>query len=97
MSNLYNYREEENSQQFDNLAQTLRQFRNTVDDDIRGGIQQESSMLDALNDNFSQLWQNVRRSSGDLNLVLKRNLNLSRVIGLTLIFFLLVWTIYKLH
>lgn len=74
MSNLYGHREEQNNQRFDQLAQTLHQFRTTVDNDIHGGIQQEMLTLDLLNDNFAQLWTKVKRSSGDLRTVMSLSL-----------------------
>ncbi|EEQ41286.1 hypothetical protein EJF18_70182 [Clavispora lusitaniae] len=97
MSNLYGHREEQNNQRFDQLAQTLHQFRTTVDNDIHGGIQQEMSTLDLLNDNFAQLWTKVKRSSGDLRTVMSRNASLTKIVFLILVFFFVIWTITKLR
>lgn len=97
MSNLYGHREEQNNQRFDQLAQTLHQFRTTVDNDIHGGIQQEMLTLDLLNDNFAQLWTKVKRSSGDLRTVMSRNASLTKIVFLILVFFFVIWTITKLR
>lgn len=97
MSSLYGFREEENSQRFNQLADTLNQFRNTVENDIQGGLRTEQNLLDSLNDNFSQLWTRVKRTSTDLSAVIKRNSNLSRIVGLILAAFFVAWMLYKLH
>ena len=97
MPNLYGHREEQNNQRFDQLAQTLHQFRTTVDNDIHGGIQQEMLTLDLLNDNFAQLWTKVKRSSGDLRTVMSRNASLTKIVFLILVFFFVIWTITKLR
>lgn len=97
MSNLYSHREEQNNQRFDQLAQTLHQFRTTVDNDIHGGIQQEMLTLDLLNDNFAQLWSKVKRSSGDLRTVMNRNASLTKIVFTILVFFFVIWTIAKLR
>jgi len=98
MSNLlYSHREQENNQRFDNLAQTLNQFRNTVNNDIHGSIQQENLTLDLLSDNFSQLMHLVKRTSGDLRNVMNRNASLTRIVGLILLAFFVIWMLYKLR
>ncbi|EDK40977.2 hypothetical protein PGUG_05075 [Meyerozyma guilliermondii ATCC 6260] len=93
---MYSAREQQNNQRFDELAQTLHQFRNTVDNDIHGSIQQENSMIDMLGDNFSQLMTSVKRTSGDLRNVMTRNASLTRVVITILIAFVVIWTLYKL-
>ena len=85
---MYSAREQQNNQRFDELAQTLHQFRNTVDNDIHGSIQQENLMIDMLGDNFSQLMTLVKRTSG--------NASLTRVVITILIAFVVIWTLYKL-
>lgn len=97
MSNLYGHREEQNNQRFDQLAQTLQQFRTTVDNDIHGAVQLEMLTLDLLNDNFSQLWTKVKRTSGDLRAVMNRNASLSRIVFIILLIFFLLWTISTLR
>ncbi|CCE86919.1 Piso0_005442 [Millerozyma farinosa CBS 7064] len=94
---LYSHREQQNDQRFDQLAQTLHQFRNTVSNDIRGVIQQENSTLDLLNDGFSQLMTQVKRTSGNLTTVLKRNANLTRLVGGILLIFFVIWMLFKLR
>lgn len=93
---LYSLREEQNNQSFDRLALTLHQFRTTVNNDIHGAIQQENLILDALNDNFSQLSQSVRRTSGSLRTVMTRNASLSKVVGIILVGFIVIWMLMKL-
>lgn len=95
MSNLYGHREEQNNQRFDQLAQTLHQFRTTVDNDIHGTVQQDMLTLDVLNDNFSQLWTKVKRTSGDLRTVMTRNASLTRIVFAILLIFFLLWTLAK--
>ncbi|KAK6197956.1 uncharacterized protein RJT21DRAFT_122778 [Scheffersomyces amazonensis] len=94
---LYSHREDQNNQRFDQLANTLHQFRNTVNNDIHGAIQQENSILDSLNDNFGQLMQQVKRTSGDLRTVMNRNASLTRIVGLILLGFFIIWMLYKLR
>lgn len=97
MSNLYAHREEQNNQRFDQLAQTLHQFRTVVNDDIHGSIQQENLLLDSLGDNFSQAWVKVKRTSGDLRTVMNRNASLTRIVGIILLVFIVIWTLLKLR
>lgn len=97
MSNLYSHREEQNNQRFDQLSQTLHQFRTTVDRDIHGRVQQDMLMLDQLGDNFGQLWTKVKRTSGDLQTVMNRNASLTRIVFVLLVSFLLIWTLFKLR
>lgn len=97
MSNLYGHREQENNERFNQLADTLSQFRNTVEHDIQGGIRSELNILDSLSDNFSQLWTRVKRSSNDLSTTMRRNSNLSRIVGLILLLFFVIWMIYKVY
>lgn len=93
---LYATREEQNNQRFDQLASTLHQFRNTVNQDIHGAIQQENSILDSLNDNFGQLMTLVKRTSHDLRNVMNRNASLTRIVGMILFAFFIIWFLYKL-
>lgn len=97
MSNLYGHREEQNNQRFDNLSRTLSLFRETVDRHIHGRVQQEMLTLDLLNYNFSNLWQKVQRSSGDLRTVMTRNASLTRIVIIILALFILLWTVYHLR
>lgn len=97
MSNLYSHREEENNQKFNQLSLMLHQFRTTVDRDIHGRVQLDMLLLDAFNDNMSQLWSKVKRTSSDLLTVMNRNASLSRIVGAILIIFFLIWTIHKLR
>ncbi|CUM68471.1 uncharacterized protein PRCAT00006196001 [Priceomyces carsonii] len=94
---LYALREQLNNQRFDQLAQTLHQFRSTVDNDIHGAILLENLIIDSLNDNFGQMMQQVRRTGGDLRNVLRRNASLSKVVGVILIGFIVLWMLYKLR
>lgn len=94
---LYAHREDQNNQRFEQLAQTLHQFRNTVNNDIHGSIQQENSILDSLNDSFGLLMQQVKRTSGDLRSVINRNASLSRIVGMILLGFFVIWMLYKLR
>lgn len=93
---LYSQREQQNNQQFDHLALTLHQFRTTVNNDIHGAIQQEL-ILDTLGDQFGQLMNLVKRTSGDLRSVMNRNASLTRVVGLILLGFFVIWSLYKLR
>ncbi|WPK26234.1 hypothetical protein PUMCH_003583 [Australozyma saopauloensis] len=97
MSNLYGHREQQNNQRFDDLSHTLSLFRETVDRDINGRVQQEMLTLDLLNDNFSNLWLKVRRTSGDLQTVMTRNASLTRIVGIILVLFIVIWTLYHLR
>lgn len=98
MSNpLYSHREQQNNQRFDQLAQTLNQFRTTVSNDIHGSIQQENLTLDLLGENFGQMMQLVKRTSGDLRNVMHRNASLVRIVGLVLLAFFVIWMLYKLR
>lgn len=97
MSNLYGHREQENNDRFNQLADTLSQFRNTVEQEIQGGVRSELNILTSMNDSFSQLWTRVKRSSGDLSTTMRRNSNLSRIVGIILLLFFIAWMIYKVY
>lgn len=97
MSNLYGHREQENDERFSQLANTLNQFRTTVENDIHAGVRGELSVLDSMNDTFSQLWTRVSRSRGDLTTVLHRNASLARIVGILVAIFFVTWMIYKLR
>ncbi|WLF76457.1 v-SNARE [Lodderomyces elongisporus] len=97
MSDLYAHREEQNNQKFEQLAQTLSQFRNTVNRDIHDSIQQENGLLNQLSDNFSNLMQQVKRTSGNLTTVMNRNSSLTRIVGLILLGFFVIWMLFKLY
>lgn len=93
---LYSQREHQNNQKFDQLASTLHQFRTTIDDDIHNNIQQENSLLDSLNDNFNSLMVLVKQTSGELRTVMNRNASLTRIVGMILLGFFIIWMLYKL-
>ncbi|CCG20710.1 Sft1 Golgi v-SNARE [Candida orthopsilosis Co 90-125] len=95
-SNLYSHREEQNNQKFEQLANTLHQFRTTVNNDIHDSIQQESGLLHQLNDNFSSLMQSVKQTSGNLTTVMNRNAGLTRIVGIILLGFFVIWMLFKL-
>lgn len=94
--NLYSYREQQNNEQFDQLAQTLNQFRTTVNQDIHGTIQQENLILNSLGENFESMMLQVRRTSGELRTVMNRNASLTRIVGIMLLGFIIIYTLYKL-
>lgn len=97
MSDLYGHREEQNNQRFDQLSQTLQQFRTTVDRDIHGRVQLEMLTLDSLNDSFGLLWTKVKRTSGDLQTVMTRNASLTRIVVILLGVFFVIMTLIKLR
>ncbi|KAK6874371.1 Protein transport protein SFT1 [Candida tropicalis] len=94
---LYSQREEQNNKKFDELASTLNRFRTTIDQDIHGQIQQENSLLDSLNDNFNSMMISVKKTSGELRNVMNRNASLTRIVGLILLAFFVIWMLYKLY
>ncbi|KAI5963634.1 SFT1 [Candida pseudojiufengensis] len=96
MSNLYSHREEQNNQKFEQLAQTLNQFKNTINNDINDSINQESGLINQLNENFSNLMSSVSRTSGNLRTVMNRNQSLTRIVGIILGGFFIVWMLFKL-
>ncbi|KAL6454778.1 SFT1 Protein transport protein SFT1 [Candida maltosa Xu316] len=93
---LYSQREEQNNKKFEDLASTLHRFRTTIDHDIHDNIQQENSLLDSLNDNFNSLMSSVQRTSGELRNVMNRNASLTRIVGVILLGFFVIWMLYKL-
>lgn len=93
--NLYSHRENQNNERFGELALTLRLFRTTVDD-INNNVHQENLTLDVLGDNFGQLMNLVRSTSGNLRNVMNRNASLTRTVGLILLAFFVIWMLYKL-
>lgn len=95
-SNLYSHREEQNNQKFEQLANTLHQFRTTVNNDIHDSIQQELGLLHQLNDNFSSLMQLVKQTLGNLTTVMNRNAGLTRIVGIILLGFFVIWMLFKL-
>ncbi|RCK62706.1 Protein transport protein SFT1 [Candida viswanathii] len=94
---LYSQREEQNNKKFDELASTLNRFRTTIDQDIHGQVQQENSLLDSLGDNFNSMMILVKKTSGDLRTVMNRNASLTRIVGLILLAFFVIWMLYKLY
>lgn len=95
-SNLYSHREQQNNQKFEQLANTLHQFRTTVNNDIHDSIQQELGLLHQLNDNFSSLMQLVKSTLSNLTNVMNRNAGLTRIVGIILLGFFVIWMLYKL-
>ena len=95
-SNLYSHREQQNNQKFDQLANTLHQFRTTVNNDIHDSIEQELGLLHQLNDNFSSLMQLVKKTLGNLTTVMNRNAGLTRIVGIILGAFFVIWMLFKL-
>lgn len=93
----YSNREQQNNQRFDQLALTLHQFRTTVNNDIHGTIQQENLMLDLLGENFNQLMNQVKRTSTDLRGVMTRNASITRIVGIILLGFIVIWMLLKLR
>lgn len=94
---LYSYREGQNNQKFDQLAQTLHKFRTTVDNEIHGAVQQENLTLDLINENFSQMMVKVKRTSGSLRSVMTRNSSLTKIVGIILLAFFVIWMLFKLR
>ncbi|CAN3359784.1 protein transport protein Sft1p [Diutina catenulata] len=90
------YREQQNNAEFDRLASTLHQFRTTVDRDIHGSVQQENSILNSLEENFSSLMVSVKRTSGQLSNVMNRNTSLTRIVGIILLGFVIIYMLWKL-
>jgi len=95
-SNLYSHREQQNNQKFEQLANTLHQFRTTVNNDIHDSIQQELGLLHQLNDNFSSLMQLVKSTLSNLTNVMNRNAGLTRIVGIILLGFFVIWMLFKL-
>ena len=95
-SNLYSHREQQNNQKFEQLANTLHQFRTTVNNDIHDSIQQELGLLHRLNDNFSSLMQLVKSTLSNLTNVMNRNAGLTRIVGIILLGFFVIWMLFKL-
>lgn len=95
-SNLYSHREQQNNQKFDQLANTLHQFRTTVNNDIHDSIEQELGLLHQLNDNFSSLMHMVKKTLGNLTTVMNRNAGLTRIVGIILGAFFVIWMLFKL-
>ena len=93
---LYSQREHQNNQKFEQLATTLHQYRTTVDHDIHNNVQQENSLLYSLNDNFNSLMVLVKQTSGELRTVMNRNASLTRIVGMILLGFFIIWMLYKL-
>lgn len=93
----YANREQQNNQRFDQLALTLHQFRTTVNNEIHGAIQLENLTLDLLGENFNQLMSQVKRTSSDLRGVMTRNASITRIVGLILLGFVVIWMILKLR
>ena len=92
----YANREQENNQRFNQLALTLQQFRTTVDNDIHGQIRNENLILDGLGENFSLAMEQVQRTGGELRSVMNRNASLTRIIGMILLGFFVIWMLLKL-
>lgn len=96
MADIYSQREHQNNQRFEDLALTLHQFRSTVNNDIHGLVQQENLILESLNENFGLLMDLVKRTGGDLRGVMTRNASLTKIVGLILVGFIVIWSLFKL-
>ncbi|YCL19749.1 hypothetical protein KP2612_003026 [Komagataella phaffii] len=87
--------EQQNNQQLDQLAHKLNSFRR-VTQDISFQANEDSSTMDSLSNGFSSLASSVRSTSSRFARVISQNQSISRVIGLSLLVFIIFWTLFKL-
>ena len=93
---MYSHREEQNNQKFDRLANTLHQFRSTINDDIEGSLAEEGLTTNALNDNISQLIEQAKRRSMNLRNTFSRNTSLNKAAGIIFLTFFCLWVWFKI-
>lgn len=93
---MYSHREEQNNQKFDRLANTLHQFRSTINDDIEGSLAEEGLTTNALNDNISQLIEQAKRRSMNLRNTFSRNTSLNKAVGIIFLTFFCLWVWFKI-
>ncbi|ANZ77097.1 BA75_03346T0 [Komagataella pastoris] len=87
--------EQQNNQQLDQLAHKLNSFKR-VTQDINFQANEDSSTMDSLSNGFSSLTSSVRLTSSRFARVISQNQSISRVIGLSLLVFIIFWTLFKL-
>lgn len=91
----YSFREQQNNAEFDRLALTLHQFRQTVDHDIHGSVQQENSLLNSLEEGMLLMMASVSRTRTQLLDVINRQLLLTKLVGAILVGFILLYVVWK--
>lgn len=91
----YSQQENANNQRLDELANKLSTFRN-INEDIGNQAAVDSSLIDNMQNTFGQLFLNVRNSSTRLQRSMSAGNNIWRMVGMSLLAFFLLYTIYKL-
>lgn len=90
----YAQREQDNDAQFNLLANKLSTLRN-ITEDINQQAQQ-SETIEALSNNFSSMMSNLKNTSSKLTRSMSMGNGVWRNVGIALVLFFLVWTIFKI-
>nr|AAC24884.1 Sft1p [Kluyveromyces lactis] len=90
----YSQVENDNNQRLDELANKLSTFRN-INQDIGNQAANDSSLIDNIQNSFGQLFLNVKNSSSRLQRSMNAGNNIWRMVGVSLLCFFILYTIYK--
>ncbi|QEU59410.1 Sft1 [Kluyveromyces lactis] len=90
----YSQVENDNNQRLDELANKLSTFRN-INQDIGNQAANDSSLIDNIQNSFGQLFLNVKNSSTRLQRSMNSGNNIWRMVGVSLLCFFILYTIYK--
>ncbi|ODV97757.1 hypothetical protein PACTADRAFT_73448 [Pachysolen tannophilus NRRL Y-2460] len=93
-SSTYAQRESENNERFDALASKISTFRK-VTQDVHDQSLQDQYNLDAANSAMSSFLNKVKNTSNKLARVINANSNTFRMIGIGLLAFFILWTLFK--
>ncbi|SCW04451.1 LAFE_0H13806g1_1 [Lachancea fermentati] len=87
--------ENNNNERLDELANKLATFR-SVNQEIGNDARSDGSIIDEIQNSFGSMALNIRNSSGRLTRSLNAGNNIWRMVGLALLLFFIIYTLFKL-
>ncbi|QLG72660.1 hypothetical protein HG535_0D03680 [Zygotorulaspora mrakii] len=91
----YSQLENRNDQNLDNLASKLATFR-SINQDIGDQAVNDSSVANQVSNAFDSMLNNVKNSSQRLTRSMNIGNNVWKMVGLTLLLFFILYTLFKL-
>lgn len=91
----YTQIENRNDQKLDTLANKLATFRN-INQEIGDQAVNDSSVMSQISNSFDSMFNNVRNSSQRLTRSMNAGSHIWRMVGLALLLFFIVYTLFKL-
>ncbi|QLL30617.1 hypothetical protein HG536_0A04350 [Torulaspora globosa] len=91
----YTQIENRNDQKLESLAGKLATFRN-INQEIGDEAAADSSVINQISNSFDSMVNNVRNSSSRLTRSMNAGNNVWRMVGLALLLFFIVYTLFKL-